>query len=287
MVNRNDSSTWKSSVYPATKLGILGDGPATMSTCWKIRQSEIVYRIFSKIYGTKKLWVSLDRIGAMRPTKNIPVGELNPRMPNRWIATTDKLDVPIEDMPNWKTLPLWLHWDLNPWVWTSSTEGIDYKFSNFIVENNGSRNTGQYKLQGLVALVDSRVEDGGFCCVPGFTQYLKEYAQQTRNSAYAYDLKNRYSFCNVHPKDCMNEQAQKIPMRAGSLCIWNSELPHCNFPNDSHRWRFNFYIKMFPAQEELAGEKRREMVEVLTENVPLTEEGRKLLGLEDYGHKNK
>jgi hypothetical protein len=45
----------------------------------------------------------------------------------------------------------------------------------------------------------------------------------------------------------MNEQVRKISMRAGSLVVWSSELPHCNFPNDSNRFRFNQYVKMFPA----------------------------------------
>jgi len=35
-------------------------------------------------------------------------------------------------------------------------------------------------------------------------------------------------------------------MRAGSLVVWSSTMPHCNFPNSSSRFRMCQYIKMFP-----------------------------------------
>lgn len=40
--------------------------------------------MFVELYGTKKLWVSIDRWGLMRPTKNIPMGKL----PEQKIRTT-------------------------------------------------------------------------------------------------------------------------------------------------------------------------------------------------------
>lgn len=55
-----------------------------------------------------------------------------------------------------------LHWDLNPWIWSlEKDKGKDYIFEEFIQENNGSKNEGTGKLQGILNLVDSRDCDGG------------------------------------------------------------------------------------------------------------------------------
>ena len=39
-------------------------------------------------------------------------------------------------------------------------------------------------------------------------------------------------------------------MKAGSLLIWNSLLPHCNIQSNSPKWRFCQYIRMFPATKK-------------------------------------
>ncbi len=63
----------------------------------------------------KELWVSMDRYGVMRPTKNVPKGKItnnNNSNDNNNNETRNPEDV--EDHPEWKTKELWLHWDLNP-----------------------------------------------------------------------------------------------------------------------------------------------------------------------------
>jgi len=75
----------------------------------------------------------------------------------------------------------------------------------------------------------------------------------------------------------------KVSARAGSLIVWSSELPHCNYPNDSDRFRMNYYIKMFPAQENAAGvEIRREIMKSCLEGLEVSELGRKVFGLENW-----
>jgi len=110
----------------------------------------------------------------------------------------------------------------------------------FITEHNGSKNIGIPKVQGLVALVDSRKDDGGFITVPGFTSYLPEWSKKTKKY-------NGMHFVGVKKNQKFIEKAQKITMRAGSVVIWNSCQPHCNFSNNSSNFRFCQYIKMFPA----------------------------------------
>lgn len=78
---------------------------------------------------------------------------------------------------------------------------------------------------------------------------------------------------------------QKISLRAGSLLIWSSELPHCNYPNDSNRFRKCQYVKMFGAPENPRGlsSRRAFMTESMgSSKAEMTKLGGKLLGFEDW-----
>jgi len=217
IVNRNDSNTW--GFY--SPVGILGDLPCSSKQAWRNRQNPKLYRAFSTIMNTKELWVSIDRFGIMRPTENVPIGKLKEEKIRKDVKDSNGLE--CKSMKDWKTVPLWLHWDLNPWIWTTG-EGNDYDFGddsvfNFIVENNGSKNDGRLKLQGLINLIDSTENEGGFCTVPGYFQYLNSYAKITKDSLYAERKKKTFDFVNVFPDDKMNDQYVKITSRAGSLII--------------------------------------------------------------------
>eukprot|EP01126_Amoeba_proteus_P017957 TRINITY_DN188_c0_g1_i9.p1 TRINITY_DN188_c0_g1~~TRINITY_DN188_c0_g1_i9.p1 ORF type:complete len:253 (-),score=38.55 TRINITY_DN188_c0_g1_i9:679-1437(-) len=170
-VDRNDTSTWEDCFFPGfKKVGIVGDGPCLGKYTWANRQNSNIYEAFSVLYGERKLWVSVDRWGFMRPTRNVPIGKLkNPKTIRISVEGDEVAEIGrgtivlqktrnvkadltlstsvVADKLEWKTRSSWLHWDLNPWVWTSGDEGIDYKFEEFIEENNGSRNDGNLKLQ--------------------------------------------------------------------------------------------------------------------------------------------
>jgi len=239
-IDREDPTTWTNDSWPEPSiLGILGNEPTFKKVSWEIRQNPRVYQPFADIMGIKELWASIDRYGIMRPTRNVPTKKIE----------DGKEIIKREDRLEWKTFSSWLHWDLNPWHWTKTMEGQKYEFNDFIVENNGSKNEGLRKLQGLIALIESREEDGGFCTVPAFHKNLKEWSESTINSSVSKRTKNTFDFITVPKEDPMQNQIEKIPMRAGSLLIWSSEQPHCNYPNDSDRFRMNFYLKYFPAHE--------------------------------------
>ena len=83
----------------------------------------------------------------------------------------------------------------------------------------------------------------------------------------------------------MEKQVEKISARAGSLIVWMGEQPHCNYPNDSSRFRINQYVKMFPAQE--GGENteiRKQAIEQMAQKqgLGISPLGRKMLGLERW-----
>jgi hypothetical protein len=289
-VSRHNPETWRDTIFPVSSdlLGILGGEEGETSIyegpmAWKTRQNENLYKVFSTIYQQKNLWVSVDRIGLMRPTVNVPLGNL-PVQNCRISVENTPPGLPRQDFPEWKTRSLWLHWDLNPWIWTHSHLGLDYEFNGFITENNGSRNSGgTIKLQGIVNLIDSRVGDGGFCCVPGFHKELSKWTEMTKESRCAEKNNKNYTFVNVPKVDKMSESVFKVSARAGSLIVWSSELPHCNYPNDSSRFRMNYYIKMFPAQEGAKGtDIRKEMINFYLDGKEVSALGRKLFGLETW-----
>ena len=178
-------------------------------------------------------------------------------------GTTPSPSTSPEDQPGWKTKSKWLHWDMSPFHWVDGTMP-PYEWSPYtrVSENNAtaSATNGNAKVQGLLNLIDAREQDGGFLCVPGFHKHLQEWvaaqpvvghglkddqgaqgAQAQSRPAAAYD------FCEVPSADPMIGHAQRVPMRKGALLVWNSELPHCNYSNDSNRFRMVQYIQCFPA----------------------------------------
>ncbi|PRP81536.1 hypothetical protein PROFUN_10898 [Planoprotostelium fungivorum] len=228
-VDRNDPNTWGDDLWPSAvrKLGILGDSEAIGPMAWKNRQNPRLYQVYKTLMQTERLWVSVDRWGVMRPTVNVP--------------TQKDGETILEDKPSWKSAAVWLHWDLNPWNWLLTGRGKEYTFEGFITENNGSKNEGALKLQGLVCLTESTEDDG-------------EWVELTKDTDYCENAGSRLDFVSVPSGDPMEKQIQKISARAGSLVVWRSEQPHCNFPNNSDRFRINQYIKMFPSQAGKPGE---------------------------------
>jgi len=278
-IKRDNPTTWNFWLGYAS-AGLLSQ--ALSEQAWKNRLNLNVYEIFSIIMRRPDLWVSVDNWGLLRPTKKIPNQALAPD-PYRISVATGDSSISVEDKPDWITNSRWLHWDLNPYYWTSTNKGMDYEFSgDFISENNGSKNTGTPKLQGLVNLYDAREEDGGFLIVPGFHKHLKEWAAQPHLKQYWEDQADSLDFVYVPQNDPLQDQVQKIPMRAGSLLIWSSEMPHCNYSNSSSNFRMVQYIKMFEAQSGKPGTdlRRKLLIEHVPKHLQNDPHNSKILGIE-------
>jgi len=183
MVDRNNPLTWDDDSWPRSirELGILGSSEAKGKMAWKNRENPKLYSVYKTLMGRDDLWVAVDRYGIMRPTKEVPEEKLENV---RARVNTVGENLKRKDHPEWRTDASWMHWDLNPWKWTSSRQGKKYKFSNFISENNGSGNDGNKKLQGLVTLTESGEFDGGFITVPGFCNVLADWCKKTSGSLY-------------------------------------------------------------------------------------------------------
>jgi Phytanoyl-CoA dioxygenase (PhyH) len=99
-------------------------------------------------------------------------------------------------------------------------------------------------VQGVLSLVDTDSEIGGFQCVPELFRTLEDW-RTTQPPG-----RNPY-----HP-DLAGFEVVTVPMRAGDLLIFNSLLPHGIRPNmSSDRVRIAQYISMFPADEQNVAER--------------------------------
>jgi ectoine hydroxylase-related dioxygenase (phytanoyl-CoA dioxygenase family) len=99
-------------------------------------------------------------------------------------------------------------------------------------------------VQGVLSLVDTDSEIGGFQCVPELFRTLDDWR------ATQPDGRNPF-----HP-DLAGFEVINVPMRAGDLLIFNSLLAHGIRPNlSTDRARIAQYISMFPADEQNAAER--------------------------------
>jgi hypothetical protein len=260
--DRNDSSTWEIKTNgwpPLAHLGILGGAPSFDKQSMKNRFNKNIHSLFATLHGTEDLWVSIDRYGVMRPTKDV-------------LINGEKMD-----KPTWRTQEKWIHFDQNPKKIGSGLEFFDVRRFHLSTENNDNY-TDKVKLQGLVAFLDAREEDGGFYCIPGFHKHIREWADARR------EYLNDSDFVTIPQNDEILQYAQKIPIRAGSMVVWESSLPHSNFPNSSDRFRMGQYIKMFPARthapQKYLDFRKSEILNGLPKGQILSNDQKKLLGLE-------
>jgi len=256
----------------------------------KIVLMKKIYEIYSNLIGRKDLWVIIDRFGVMRPTVKVPKGKIpdNTHRVDVIIPETNLSDYEFEDKPEWLTFSNWLHWDLNPWKWTGIDPDIDrtYKFDDFPTENNGfgCSQDGIIKLQGILNLTESVGTDGGFYVVPGFHKHIHEWSEKTKKSPYFFEEKTNHWLVELPKDEWIYTQGVKLRTRARSIVIWRSELPHCNYPNGSNRFRMVQYIRYFPAQLSGVGlDERKKFLQRMIYAVEYRNSFRnKLLGIEPY-----
>lgn len=170
----------------------------------------------------------------------------------------------------------------------------DYDFKGFTHWDADTSQTPRIKgrrVQGVLYLADTAVNQGGFQCVPEIYRNLEEYiATQPEDR-------------NPRQPNLTGYEVTPIPGSAGDLLIWDVLLPHGNGRNTSDRPRFSQFISMHPAREEdtearerridqwrnhrppgtktFPGDPRRKEEEQGT-TAELTSLGRKLLGLDSW-----
>eukprot|EP01121_Diplochlamys_sp_Union-15-3_P000419 TRINITY_DN10393_c0_g1_i1.p1 TRINITY_DN10393_c0_g1~~TRINITY_DN10393_c0_g1_i1.p1 ORF type:complete len:358 (-),score=45.72 TRINITY_DN10393_c0_g1_i1:1-1074(-) len=277
-VNRHEPSTWENNNWSDMQnTGFVGKNPVFTEVAFELRQHPKIYEVFSTLIGNPKLWVSIDRYALFRPTKDV-------------LINGEKCQ-----KPQWKS-NVSLHFDTNPWTYCNAKKNVpkseifppNYDFlPAFCREYNAAGNiySNLVKVQGLVNFVDNRVEDGGFQLCPGFPKHLTSWAKATERTLGTPYTSPKKCFI-VLPKDCkLYNHAQRVPLRAGSMLIWSSLMPHGSAPNDSSNMRMAQFIKLFPtpSKKDYNSQRTKVIVDKLNEaNVNVTFLGQRLFGIKEW-----
>lgn len=243
-------------IYFLIDLGILGNEIILSPQFCRNRQNPKIAKVFEVLLGTDNLMCNVGRASAMRPTKNI-------KFP----------DGSLVDRPNWRTIEEWLHWDMCPWT------GLTTTFSWKVKDLDKNWGYDKVKVQGVLAIVDCSENDGGFHCVPGFRHHIRGWANENLDK-FVNTHREAAGSIQVPDDDPIRKDIQKVPIRKGSLLVWDSSLPHGTFPNNSDKFRMIQYIKMAdradPSIEPLFN------LELLPEDFVLTPLGKKLMGPQSF-----
>lgn len=175
------------------------------------------------------------------------------------------------------------------------------------------------RVQGLLAISDCKTERGGFHCVRSFRgERFFQWARDNEEYGKREDIVGR-NFVEVPDDDSMRSEIIQVPMRAGSLLIWDSQLPHgcvstacnpnvlmtafadncfspllwlclpsnSNFPNTSDQFRIVQYVKMIPVDDPREFRPALQLSRYTLEQwfgcgYEPSELGRMLLGLEEW-----
>ena len=222
MIKLDDPTTWEKEYWPSSRK-FLTHSPAFHPVAFRNRFNPKIVSIFSTIFGTEHLNVSVDNWGLHRPYKT-------------------KLDSngKFVEHPQWQH-SLKPHWDYSPWLWVQETErGFHPGY------------------QGIVALNDHNRITGCHRNLPRCTHHLKQWTVEHR---YPYSDKSKYSHYgndnmtylqkSEKPKenDPICSYMQDVPMRKGDFIVWSWGSLHGNTPNIGTQWRLAQYIRMFPAPD--------------------------------------
>ena len=149
---------------------------------------------------------------------------------------------PTLNHPEWKTDASWLHWDQNPWT-----------------------EPGFVRLQAIVCLTDNTATSGGFACVPGFHKRFQQWGQEHQMGTVLTPsgkvLDESYGAQQPFPiplDDPCQQEVVRVLAPAGAMVIWDSRLPHQNFPNtDASAMRIVHYTMMLVKKDKAVREHRK------------------------------
>ena len=273
-IDRNQPETWSSNWPSFSRMGILGNERWLYPQACDNRQNPNIYQVFRTLFGEDELMTNITRAGLMRPTKNIFFPSLNH----------------TEDRDAWKTISEWLHIDMNPLTGRATTfgfenvaEGHTERSENPLEAQQKPTNNGMRvrKLQGILALADCREEDGGFHAVPGFHHFIRTWTKQNEQICLDANDSMDPTTIQIPVDDPIREHIQRMPLRKGSLLVWDSRLPHGNFPNNSDQMRIVQYLHMAPIADQ-ALRPYPISKEDLPDEFHLTDLGEKLYGFQSW-----
>jgi ectoine hydroxylase-related dioxygenase (phytanoyl-CoA dioxygenase family) len=144
-------------------------------------------------------------------------------------------------------------------------------------------------VQCVLNFLDNRAEDGGTVLVPAFHRHVQDWcARDPSEHGLTRQPLPWLHFPDSHPLLAL---AQRVPMRAGSVLIWDQTMVHGSSPNEgSGQCRMAQFLKAFPGRAAISPERLQKRADALLKalakrgidvDTDITEVGRKAFGL-DY-----
>ena len=103
-------------------------------------------------------------------------------------------------------------------------QGIDtLKYENeqdFIKENNNVVESMGLHVQCVLNFADNLDEDGGTIIVPRFHKLIRQWCHVHA------DMKRPIPWLELKPDDPMIKYGQRVPMKEGSILVWNQTMFH-------------------------------------------------------------
>jgi ectoine hydroxylase-related dioxygenase (phytanoyl-CoA dioxygenase family) len=117
---------------------------------------------------------------------------------------------------------------------------------DFISENNAKHWRMGRQVQGVLNLIDNRLEDGGFQCVPmrDPVEWLRRWSPDQKWSTPS-EPNGRYFFTPKSYEE-LGIPATRVPCPAGTLILFDACLPHGTLPNRSGRPRAIQFLRYIP-----------------------------------------
>mmetsp|Transcript_17469 Transcript_17469/g.29282 ORF Transcript_17469/g.29282 Transcript_17469/m.29282 type:complete len:332 (-) Transcript_17469:177-1172(-) len=222
---------------------------------------------------SRRLYAALDCItplwpghGPSNPESDIPGPNSVLVSHDRWCIyppTFGNLSRQTENPP--------VHLDICPWTYHADANGgsrrHDQETNPDLLRYDGDTRVRQLKdwraeincvlgefgphAQGVLALTDNEEADGGTVVVPGFHKIFKAW-QASLGTWEANRMGQRRRGCsyNFHnPQDPIHKLARRVPIRGGSLLLWNQCTVHGAVPNRSDRFRLAQFVRGVRAGE--------------------------------------
>ncbi|AYV83884.1 MAG: WD repeat protein [Hyperionvirus sp.] len=243
-----------------SNYGLYSARPIFSKQVMRNRENENIYRAFSILSEEKDLIVNQDRCCLYRPTRGVLIGG------------------ELVDKPEWKTSYSYpeLHLDFHPSTYVdidglviAKRDSLKYSdYRDFVTENNLYCSADGLQLQGVINVLNNSLDDGGFHCVPGFTNYFEEWYAGFRDKIIG--KVGSYHFSNLDKNDMKYvSTSERITAARGSIIIWNQKMAHGSRPNNSNRSRCCQFIKMFPRKtfsKSRFGNRQKAMKKILSDN---------------------
>ena len=134
-------------------------------------------------------------------------------------------------------------------------------------------------IQCVLNFSDNLEEDGGTILVPKFHKYISHWCAENIS------LRKPIPWLTMPTDTPLLNLAQRIPMRRGSVLMWNQTMFHGTSPNESENCRTAQYLKAFPiscVSEERLANRSNALSRILDELCLLPEVttiGRQIFGL--------